>query len=381
MRLPVIALWRDFWKTPDPALLGAGAGGEALVSQTRLVLTGLVLLIPARLLVPWPPDREVFVGLAAAGCGFVAALAAYWYGRRRLYRPWLGFATSLTDVTLVSFALAVFLALGRPHTAVNSKVVFEIYFLALAATTLRFDPRICVMTGLAAVAQYGGIIAYAATRTDLNDPRFAPFPYGMFSWDAQVSRLILLAVAAGVSTLVVERSRRLQWLSARDRLTGLLNRGVFDDLLPLEAARATRAGRPLSIIMIDVDHFKQFNDTHGHQRGDAVLCMVGSTVRQALRERELVARFGGDEFVVLLPATPSDVATDRAEAIQRAVAVAPLVVTVSVGAATFPMDGTDIRDVLAQADGRLYQVKQTGRNRVLGPSTLLEGSASIVFRP
>jgi len=371
--------WRDFWLTPDPVLVDAGAAGELLVARIRLVLTALVLLIPLLQVVPWPPDREVFVGLAGAGIGFVAAVAAYGYGRRRLYRPWLGFATAVLDVSLVSATLVTFLVLDRPHTAVNSKVVYEIYLLAIAATTLRFDPRICVIATGLAILEYLGVVAYADRFWSLNDPAFAPFPYGMFSWGTQISRLILLAVAGAVSTTVVLRSRRLQWLSARDRLTGLVNRGVFDDLVLDESSRALRTGRPLSMLMLDVDSFKAYNDTHGHQAGDTALRLVGATIRQVVREREIVARYGGDEFVVLLPETRVDVAVSRAEAIRRAVEESRFRtptdeaarVTVSIGVAALPLDGLDGRDVLERADARMYEVKQTGRNAVLGPPTPL----------
>ena len=376
--------WRDFWLTPDPVLVDAGAAGELLVAKIRLVLTALVLLIPSLQLLFWPPPREVFVGLAGAGTGFVAAVVAYGYGRRRLYRPWLGFATAVLDVSLVSATLVTFLVLGQPHTAVNSKVVYEIYLLAVAATTLRFDPRICVIATALAILQYLGIVTYAARGWALNDPAFAPFPYGMFDWYTQVSRLILIAVAGAVSTTVVLRSRRLQWLSARDRLTGLVNRGVFDDLLLDESSRALRTGRPLSMLMLDVDSFKAYNDTHGHQAGDIALRVVGATIRQVVREREILARYGGDEFVVLLPETRVDVAVSRAEAIRRAVEESRLRtptdaaarVTVSIGVAALPLDGLDGRDVLERADARMYEVKQTGRNAVLGPPTPLSvGSA------
>jgi two-component system cell cycle response regulator len=371
--------WRDFWLTPDPVLVDAGAAGELLVARVRLVLTALVLLIPALQVLPWPPDREVLVGLAGAGTGFAAAVLAYGYGRRRLYRPWLGFATSVLDVSLVSATLVTFLALGQPHTAVNSKVVYEIYLVAIAATTLRFDPRVCVVATGLAILEYLGVVVYASRHWALNDPSFAPFPYGMFSASTQVSRLILLGVAGAVSTTVVLRSRRLQWLSARDRLTGLVNRGVFDDLLLDEASRALRSGRPLSMLMLDVDHFKAYNDTHGHQAGDTALRVVGATIRQVVREREIVARYGGDEFVVLLPETRVDVAIGRAEAIRRAVEESRLrtptdaaaQVTVSIGVAALPLDGLDGRNVLERADARMYEVKQIGRNAVLGPPTAL----------
>ncbi len=367
--------WREFWRTPETGLVDAGAAGEIFVARVRLALAALVWAVPVVDLFTPPRDRETLIGLAAASFGVLVAYFAYRLSLR-LYRPWIGFATSLMDVTLVSLALAGMFAIGQPHGAVNSRVIYEIYLLAIAATALRFDPRICVATGLVALLEYGGLVLYAVARWDLNDPAYAPFPYGLFNWSDAVSRMVLLVIAAVLSAAVVSRTRRLQWLSARDRLTGLLNRAVFDDLLLDEVSRAQRSGRPFAVVMIDVDRFKPFNDTYGHLAGDRALQAVAGAIRRVVRQRETVARYGGDEFVLLLPETPPDVALGRAEQIRAAAAAAPLtitgvagpvVLTVSVGVAAQPGDGTDGREVLRRADTRLYEAKTAGRNCVVGP--------------
>lgn len=366
--------WRVFWESPEPVLMDAGAAGEILVARTRLILASLVWLIPFLDFLTPPRERETYVGLAAASFGVALAVGAYALSRR-LYRPWMGFATSLMDVTLISLALAGFLLIGQPHTTVNSRVVFEIYLLSLAATALRFDPRICLVTGVAAVTEYLALVAYTAGHWNLNDPRFAPFVYGTFNWGDQISRLILLAIGAVLSATVVRRTRRLQWLSARDRLTGLLNRSMFDDLLLDESARARRTARPLSVVMIDIDHFKHVNDAYGHMAGDDALRLVADAIRRVVRQREALARYGGDEFVLLFPETSPSIAMARAEAIRTAVAGTPLPlkgnapeahVTVSIGIASLPADGMEADEVLAQADARLLEAKQSGRNIVLG---------------
>jgi diguanylate cyclase (GGDEF)-like protein len=368
-----------------PVLIAAGAGGEVLVARTRLVLTVLVLLIP---LLDWlqrPGAREAYVGLAAAGLAVLLAAAAYRLAHGRVYAPPIGFVTSLLDVTLVSAVLCTFLALGQPLTAVNSRVAFLVYFLAIAAAALRFDPRICAVTGAGALVEYG-VVVLLASRWPLATLAASPGnTSGPFSWSDQVSRLILLGIAGLLSTALVLRTRELQWLSARDKLTGFLNRGVFDDLLTDASLRARRYGRPLSILMLDVDRFKQFNDSWGHAAGDEALKAVSAAIKQSVRQGEIVARYGGDEFVVLFPETRPETAVQRGEKIR--LRIPPIVaggrgrqqavpVTISVGVASLPADGMDGFEVLNQADMRLYEAKHGGRNAVVGPAPREEPPAA-----
>jgi len=200
---------------------------------------------------------------------------------------------------------------------------------------------------------------------------------GGVGWIGQAARLASLAVAGLLSTLLVWQTRELQSLSARDKLTGLLNRGIFDDLMNDAALRARRYGRPLSVLMLDVDQFKHFNDTWGHAAGDEALKAVASAIKQSVRQGEIVARYGGDEFVVLFPETRADTAVSRGDKIR--LRVPPIVaggrgreqtvpVTISVGVASLPADGIDGFEVLNQADMRLYEAKHAGRNAVVGPA-------------
>ena len=291
------------------------------------------------------------------------------------YRPWLALTTGLLDVTLVSFALAAYLASGRPDIATNSYVVYPIYLLAIAAMVLRYDARTAIATGVLAMLEYGGIVAYAATRWDLNGPAFAPHPYGFFSWSTQLGRIILLGATTALAAAAVVRSRHWLKQSASDRLTGLLNRGFFDDRLEVEFLRARRYNRPVAVAMIDIDHFKQFNDLYGHSVGDSVLRLVAERISAGLRRTDVVARYGGEEIAAILPETDRDSAAQKCEMLRRAVeeatvavrkAVGPIGVTISVGVASWPDDGTTIQDVLDAADRRLYNAKQKGRNRVSG---------------
>jgi predicted signal transduction protein with EAL and GGDEF domain len=298
----VIRLKR-WWGGPDPALVDAGAGGELVVANIRLLVLSLLLLIPLYLAIQAPEGHEYVVGLVATLVAVLAAIGIRVVVRRGFYRPWLGFATTALDISLVSVALVGYLLLDRPHMAVNSLVIFEVYFLAIGATSIRYDLRVCAFSGLVATLQYGLIAYYANARWDLNGSAYAPFVDGQFSWPAQWGRILLLVAAAVLSMAIVGRVRRLRRLSARDRLTGLLNRGYFEHRFEAEISRAIRYKHQISLAMIDVDRFKRFNDSFGHAAGDIALKAIAETILRSVRESDVVTRYGGEEFVLVFPET------------------------------------------------------------------------------
>jgi diguanylate cyclase (GGDEF)-like protein len=160
---------------------------------------------------------------------------------------------------------------------------------------------------------------------------------------------------------------RLHALATTDRLTGVSNRGAFNDRLHEAFDRAVRYAHPLSVILLDVDHFKPFNDTFGHPAGDAVLQRVATLLRHTVRETDTVARYGGEEFAVLLPDTDHAGGMVLAERLRRAVAGGSWEkrqITISVGVSTLTPDTADAAALVKEADDALYRSKQTGRNRV-----------------
>ncbi len=205
-------------------------------------------------------------------------------------------------------------------------------------------------------------------------------------WQRRATRLeIVMAVFSmilGSGSLLLSRELRrrqlaeskLQHLARTDALTGLSNRGTFDDTLQKEWQRANRSGRPLSLLFIDIDQFKAYNDYYGHQAGDEVLRAVAQCVGLCvLRSADQVARYGGEEFVVTLPDTDATGATNVAETIRRAVFDLNLEhvqsrygrVTVSIGLVTSQGRGAhDGATLVNMADSALYEAKSTGRNRV-----------------
>jgi two-component system, cell cycle response regulator len=373
---------RALWSRPDPVLAEAGMAGEVLVAKIRLMLATVLLLIPVinAVFFPWDP-KEGLVGQTLTSSIFFISLVVYLLISRGYNPSWLTFASSGFDVSLVSSALAFFLFMGEPHTAVNSKVVFEGYFLAIGSTSLRYDKRVCTWAGLLAVAEYLAIVGYASTHWDLNNPIYSPYAYGLFGWSAQVSRLIILLTASALSLTLVSRSQTLLQLATSDPLTGLLNRGYVDDRLALELSRARRYGKLLTIAVIDADHFKVLNDTHGHLAGDLVLRKIGELLRDSFRKSDTVGRYGGEEFVVILPETGIEAARRKLEFLRESMAKTPIAlakldrnvqVTISVGLASFPDDGEDAMGLFAAADERMFQAKREGRNRVVpGPEIVV----------
>ena len=170
-----------------------------------------------------------------------------------------------------------------------------------------------------------------------------------------------------------EANEKLQHLSELDDLTGIANRRRFEKMLDAEWRRALRDARPLSLIMIDIDYFKDFNDTQGHQSGDRCLQRVATEIREALtRPGDLVARYGGEEFAAILPSTPmkgalavAEVLRARVESIATRHPSAPRgIVTISLGVATTTGSTTAPEDLVASADEALYRAKRAGKNRV-----------------
>jgi len=156
----------------------------------------------------------------------------------------------------------------------------------------------------------------------------------------------------------------------RDALTGLRDRGQFDAKGPAMLRVAAQSKLPVSLMMIDIDHFKSINDHHGHLRGDQVIRTVVDTIMRTKREADELFRYGGEEFALLCPETPPG-AVVLAERIRAAVAAAPhpgldRPVTISIGVATFPADARDFQDLLMRADAALYEAKTQGRNRTFG---------------
>lgn len=171
--------------------------------------------------------------------------------------------------------------------------------------------------------------------------------------------------------LQLRESLRVQ--SLRDPLTGLFNRRYLEENLQRELMRCERRGLPLSVLMIDIDHFKRFNDQHGHAAGDALLARIGQTLQAMTRDEDLACRYGGEEFTVVLPEADSEAACRRADEIRITIGSTTILhlrknlgpTTASIGVATFPTHGQQPDELMEVADAALYRAKSEGRDRVV----------------
>jgi diguanylate cyclase (GGDEF)-like protein len=174
----------------------------------------------------------------------------------------------------------------------------------------------------------------------------------------------------------------LRYQSLRDSLTGLYNRRYLEASLSRELARCARNKQSLAVLMLDIDHFKSFNDKYGHQAGDIVLAQFSSMLTSLMRAEDVVCRYGGEEFTVLLLDTDAHAARKRAEEVCEATRALTLEhrrqalssITVSIGIAMHPTDGEDPNRLMRLADEALYRAKHEGRNRYC-----FAGSAPTVF--
>jgi diguanylate cyclase (GGDEF)-like protein len=172
-------------------------------------------------------------------------------------------------------------------------------------------------------------------------------------------------------------------LAETDGLTGLANRRTFETTLERELSRAARSGAPVTLLMVDIDHFKSFNDKHGHQTGDEVLKLVAGVLASACRDFDTAARYGGEEFAVILPSCSSAESLVVAERLRETIAEIETVarVTASAGVATFPAHAGDPEALMKAADEALYESKRAGRNRVTRSRRRGSRKAKLVLLP
>jgi diguanylate cyclase (GGDEF)-like protein len=165
---------------------------------------------------------------------------------------------------------------------------------------------------------------------------------------------------------------KLESESIRDSLTGLFNRRFMEVALERELIRSARRNSPLALLMVDIDHFKTFNDSFGHEAGDSVLREVAECFAHTVRSEDIICRYGGEEFVIILPEISQELALERAEQIREHVSNLRIqfkgqvlrTISISIGVAMYPDPASDVHDLLRLADGALYQAKRAGRNRV-----------------
>ena len=368
---PSLASLRSLWQPPEAHFARTAGRAERTLSLLRLGLLAVFVLVAladatrAESAAAGASVPVLVAGLAIAG-GLDLMV------RRRWMAGQLAFLAIAFEVGIVSALLAAHVQAVGPEAGTNDRVLFPIYLLIILATCVRFDPRTSLFAGALSMLAYLGLVGFALSTSG---GAAAAAHYGPFEMSTQVTRMVLLLGATALATGCTLRVRDLVTASIRDELTGLLNRRVFHE----SVEKCIDQGRPFTVAMIDIDHFKRLNDTHGHAVGDVALRHLASLLQRSFRTIDVVSRYGGEEFAVVLIDGEANGCERRIEHVRETVssarlrAVAPPKaprmldpVTISVGVAHWPDDGERPSDLMHAADARLYDAKRSGRNRVVG---------------
>lgn len=343
---------------------------EHRVARSRFALMS-VLAGFGLILVIVDPGHVDYVRAVPVNVGcLILAFAMLVLTRRGECPVWWSMATAIGDVSLVSFLHVLDLVQGNPSVAVNGRVTFMGYFLALVGTCIRWDRRVAWSAGVVAAVQYLGIVI-ASSKLWPATPTRDVLQYGAFDWGVQVERVVMLALFGFICGRIASWAVTLREHATTDMLTGLMTRRTFEARASDELRRTRRLGTPLSLAMIDVDHFKQVNDDHGHQAGDAVLRAVGDVLSQSIRRTDLVCRWGGEEFAIVYLDTSIEDATAHVEQLRSRVRglrvpVHGTEIGVTISAGVAGGTGTMTLEALVRlADARLLRAKRDGRNQVV----------------
>ncbi|RPH73140.1 MAG: GGDEF domain-containing protein [Myxococcaceae bacterium] len=355
----------------DQALVRARSSGEVLVGAMRLGLI-MTIVVTNTIFDPSVVTHPLGVTLTFAAPLYALAMLFLAY---RVQGSWISWASCAVDVTLITLTLSLFVVNGKPMGAINNRFLFETYAFVAINSTLRFDWRLCAFTSALAVLQYVGLSYYVAAHWDLLSLTSEEF--GNFAPRSHVFRIIVLIGVGATTVAAAKWARHLRLMVGTDHLTGLSQRRPFLERIEEELARSGERST-LSIALFDVDEFKRFNDRFGHLAGDRALQLLAQRLRKLVRTTDLVARFGGEEFVVAFPRMDVARAARRVNELRADLAQVSLPttegvqhLTVSAGVGSWPEDGQTFDEVLGRVDERLYEAKRTGRNRIVGPEAAL----------
>ena len=280
------------------------------------------------------------------------------------------------QVVQVVIAILVVTALVLVSGGVSSPFVAG-YFLIVGGAALSADDSAPTLLSIGASLAYVLVAALA--------PGVAPIGPSTIAWAA--FNVVALALLAYIATVAGRQQRRARQAALRlahfDALTGLFTRNHLFDTIEQETARSARIGRGFCLLMIDLDDLKPVNDTFGHQVGDGVLRAVTDVVRRTIRQTDIAGRYGGDEFLIVLPETDAAGALVVAEKLRADIAAMNLRVdtrtfrtSVSIGLVSYPEDGTTLETLMASVDAAMYESKRRGKNQIVGYVTLPESAGN-----
>ncbi|MEO8164102.1 MAG: GGDEF domain-containing protein [Betaproteobacteria bacterium] len=333
-------------------------GFARTIAEIEWLLLGLVLLY---LLTVGPP-YEGAVAIHAALFFFAAFILGLHYVQ--FYK-----LENRAKLMSETWLMIVFISWVVWYTGQIRSPLLNLYLLPIIASALIFGK---LPTALKVGAVIGCLMIFAY---DPKTKTLLALPF----WGELLAISAPIILVAYITTMLSADIRyavdKIKQVSDTDELTGIYNMRAFSGMLHRAFRQAVRYGHPLSVVMIDSDNLKQINDKHGHESGNRLLQHLVRDIREQLRGSDVMARFGGDEFIVLLPETANKGALETAERIRKAIEASRFdvlsgdtAITVSVGVASYPDDGGNLEVILEKADKAMYRAKQRGRNQVIAYS-------------
>ena len=330
-------------------------GFSRTIAEIEWLLLGLVLVYLLAVGPPYEGRIAIHTGLFF----FTAFILGLHYVH--FYR-----LENRTKLMCENWVMVVFITWVVWFTGQIHSPLLNLYLLPVIASALIFGR-------LATAIKLGAIIAcFMYFAYDPKSKTLLTMPF----WGELLAISAPMILVAYITTMLSADIRyavdKIKQVSDTDELTGSYNMRAFSSMLQRAFKQSVRYGHTLSVVMIDSDNLKQINDTHGHESGNRLLQHLVRCIREQLRGSDVMARFGGDEFIVLLPETNSKGAMEMAERIRKAVELSRFDVrtgdttsTVSLGVASYPEDGGNLDVILDKADKAMYRAKHRGRNRVV----------------
>ncbi|HUG76966.1 MAG TPA: GGDEF domain-containing protein [Burkholderiales bacterium] len=312
---------------------------------------------------------QVFRGEAEdAEAGAAVSAGMFFYAALVMSFRYANFTRHETrwKITLEALGMIAFITWVLWYSGGLASPLLNTYLLPVITSALTLG-RLITLANVGLIAACYLLLGGAGAAAELASLGFV----GGFA--AQLAPVVLVAYITTMFSADIRYGlQRAKLLSETDELTGLFNTRGFAIAANRLFAQAQRYTRPASVLMIDSDSLKTINDSHGHDTGNRLLRELAGAIQAELRSTDVAGRYGGDEFIVLLPETPAKGAVEVAERIRQAIAARPIEVagkhiatTVSIGVATYPEDGRTLDALAARADGALYEAKRQGRNRSL----------------
>jgi diguanylate cyclase (GGDEF)-like protein len=340
------------WRHPDAAFDPETDRGW--VARILAILFGFGgILLGSTLLMDGAPGRDPgSLGIVAGAAACVGAFILIVYERLPV---WFLRAAPAIATVLVAFTIY--------YAGPQASAAYAMYMAwVVIAAALFLDTRLMLAHGAFCVAAYAFVLSLLGGSDNLDPLRLA-----MTAGTIGAVALVM----AGIAAQLREVLHKLEAAASTDPLTGLLNRRALEDAFDIELARAGRGRFGIGVVMIDLDGFKDFNDEHGHQAGDAALERLSYVLAEATRAIDHVGRVGGEEFAILAPESSTAGTLALAERLRRAVEIefsGMGGLTASCGVASYPENGGDRYALIGAADRALYQAKALGRNRAIASS-------------